>query len=255
MKKIILLLVIPILGIIITSCNSEDNPTTPVETKGNIYITSNPSGAQIWIDGINTLQTTPDTVTDVTEGTRNITLKLTDYNDTTFVLSVTAGQTSVVGPVVLTSNIITMLYGPVTIYETNGTGPSQPSGLDLSSGHAWGVSSDSSGLVDIYYSTAGTGGEGYLVQSADLFGLVRVTKFQVGSSDNLFDDVDSPDRFAGTWTNNMDDRESNYVFLYDQDGHYSKIKIVAWGGTGTLGDPAWVKVQWYYNETPLDNRF
>jgi hypothetical protein len=53
----------------------------------------------------------------------------------------------------------------------------------------------------------------------------------------------------------LDDRESNYVFLYDQDGHYSKIKIVSFGGTGTLGDPAWVKVQWYYNNTALDNRF
>ena len=105
MKKLILLLLIPILGLIISSCNSEDNPTTPVETKGSILITSNPAGAQIWIDGINTSQVTPDTVNDVTEGNRNITLKLTDYNDTTFTLSVTAGQTSVVGPIILVSNI------------------------------------------------------------------------------------------------------------------------------------------------------
>lgn len=250
MKKLILLLLIPILGLIISSCNSEDNPTTPVETKGSIYITSNPAGAQIWIDGINTLQTTPDTVMDVSEGTRNIKLSLTDYKDTTFALSVTAGQMSVVGPIVLTSDIFTTLYGPVRIYETVGTTASEPSGLDLSSGMAYGVSSSNNDLVDIYYSS-----NGYLVQSADLYpGLVRVTKFYVGSSNNLFDGSDSPDKSISGWTSNMGDREANYVFLYDHDGHYSKLKIVNWGG-GVPGEPAWVEVQWYYNDTQLDKRF
>ena len=255
MKKIILLLITSTAVLLISSCDSNNNPATPTNTKGSLFVSSIPAAAQIWIDGANTSKVTPDTVKSIEEGLHNITLKLTDYRDTTISVSITAEQTGVIGPVALTSEIVTVLYGPVTIYETNGTGPSQPSGLDLSAGNAWGVSSDSSGLVDIYYSTAGTGGEGYLVQSADLNGLVRVTKFYVGSGDNLFDDVDSPDRFSGTWTNNMDDREPNYVFLYDQDGHYSKIKIVNFGGTGTLGDPAWVKVQWYYNRITLDRRF
>jgi hypothetical protein len=157
---------------------------------------------------------------------------------------------SILGPVTLVLNINNTLYGPVRIWETTGTNASQPSGLDLSSGIAYGVSSANNGLVDIYYSS-----NGYLVQSADLYpGLVRVTKFFVGSGSNLFDGVDSPDKNSGTWTNNMGDRESNYVFLYDHDGHYSKIKIVTWGG-GVPGEPAWVEVQWYYNETPLDKRF
>jgi len=255
MKKFILFSITAIAVLFLSSCDSNNNPSTPTSTKGNLFISSIPAGAQIWIDGVTTSKVTPDTVKDIEEGLHNITLKLTDYNDTTISVSITAERTGVIGPVTLTSEIMTVLYGPVTIYETNGTGPSQPSGLDLSAGNAWGVSSDSSGLVDIYYSTSGTGGEGYLVQSADLNGLIRVTKFFVGSGDNLFDDVDSPDRFSGTWTNNMDDRESNYVFLYDQDGHYSKIKIVNFGGTGTLGDPAYVKVQWYYNRITLDRRF
>jgi hypothetical protein len=250
MKRLILLLIIPFLGLLIASCNSNNNPVTPTNTKGNIYVTSNPAGAQIWIDGSNSSKTTPDTVKNIEEGVRNVTLKLQDYKDTTFAISVTAEQTSIVGPIVLVSNIVTTLYGPVKIYETTGTTPNEPSGLDLSSGNAWGVSSDSSGLVDIYYSS-----NGYLVQSADLYpGLIRVTKFFVGSSGNLFDGVDSPDKNTGTWTNNMGDRETNYVFLYDHDGHYSKIKIVTWGG-GVPGEPAWVEVQWYYNETALDKRF
>jgi hypothetical protein len=237
---------------LITSCDSDD-PFTPTPT-GNIYLTSIPAGAEIWIDNSNTFKTTPDTINDVDQGVRSVTLKLQDYRDTTFTISVTGGQTSVVTNIVLVSEINTSLYGPVRIYETYNTPASQPSGLDLSSGIAYGVSSPEANLVDVYYSTEGTGGEGYLVQSADLYGLVRVTKFRVGLSNNLFDGVDSPNRNTGTWTNNMDDREPNYVFLYDHDGHYSKIKIVNWY-SGGIGDPSWVEVQWYYNTTLQDNRF
>jgi hypothetical protein len=183
-------------------------------------------------------------------GTRNVTLKLQDYRDTTFSVDIIGDEFNTVGPIGMVSNIYTTLYGPVRIYETAGTTANEPSGLDLSSGMAYGVSSPNANLVDIYYSS-----NGFLVQSADLYpGLVRVTKFFVGSGSNLFDGVDSPDKNTGTWTNNMTDREANYVFLYDHDGHYSKFKIVSWGG-GVPGEPAWVEVQWYYNNTTLDTRF
>ncbi|MGE5806499.1 MAG: PEGA domain-containing protein [Ignavibacteria bacterium] len=254
MRKLILLFVILIAAMIFTSCNSSEDPITPA-SKGSIYLTSNPAGAQIWLDGVNTSQITPDTVTNVNEGVHNVTLKLQDYNDTTISLSVSGDQMSVLGPVALVTNIITTLFNPVRIYETTGTTANEPSGLDLSSGKAWGVTSDSSGLVDIYYSTSGTGGHGYLVQSADLFtGLIRETDFFVSSATNLFDAEDSPLSSAGTWTNNMGDHETNYVFLYDHDGHYSKLKVVDWGG-GVPGEPAWVDVQWYYNNTTSDRRF
>jgi len=255
MKRIFLLLLFPVLAIVLSSCDTTDDPVTPTNTKGGIYLTSNPAGAQIWIDGVNTSLTTPDTVTNIDQGVRNVTLKLQDYVDTTFSVSVTADQISIVTNITMVSNIITTLYGPVRIYETAGTGPTEPSGLDLSSGMAYGVTSANNGLVDIYYSTSGTGGEGYLVQSADLYtGLIRETDFFVSDSTNLFDGTDSPLRNTGAWTNNIDDRESNYVFLYDHDGHYSKLKIVTWGG-GVPGEPAWIEVQWYYNDTQLDNRF
>jgi hypothetical protein len=254
MKKLVLLLIIPFAALLITSCNKTDDPVTST-TKGNIFVTSNPAGAEIWLGVNNTSQTTPDTIKNLDVGTYNVTLKLTDYNDTTFSVIVTAGQTSNLTNVVLVSEITTTLFGPVKIYETAGTTAQQPSGLDLSSGKAWGVSSDSSGLVDIYYSTDGTGGQGLLIQSADLFtGLIRETDFFEGNSDNIFDEVDSPLRNTGTWTNNMSNMDSNYVFLYDHDGHYSKLIIVNSGG-GVAGEPFWVQVQWYYNNTILDNRF
>ena len=52
----------------------------------------------------------------------------------------------------------------------------------------------------------------------------------------------------------MNDRETNYVFLYDNDGNYSKAKISGFGG-GTPGNPDWVELNWLYNKTANDNRF
>ena len=249
MKKLILFLLIPFTALMITSCDTSDDPITPTP-EGSVFVSSNPAGAQIWIDGTNTLKTTADTVKNIDEGVHSITLKLEDYRDTTFSISVTGGQTSIVSNVTLVSNILTELFGPVKIYETTGTSATQPSGLDLSTGLTYGVSSAQSGLVDIYYSSSG-----FLVQSADLYpNLIRETDFFVSSATGLFDGEDSPLRNTGTWTNNIGDRENNYVFLYDHDGNYSKLKIVNWGG-GVIGEPAWVEVQWIYNKTLMDNRF
>jgi hypothetical protein len=252
MKKLILLLIIPLM-MLVTSCSSENDPITPTPT-GGIYLTSIPAGAAIWIDGSNTFNLTPDTTVNVNEGVRSITLKLQDFNDTTFTISITGGQTSVVTNIVLISDISTTLYNPVRIYETYGTGTSEPSGLDLSSGMAYAVSSPEANLVDIYfYSDAA--GFSYLIQSADLYtGLIRRTDFFVSSNTNLFDEVDSPLRNS-TWTNKINDTENHYVFLYDHDGHYSKMKIVNRGGGGGPGDPSWVDIQWYYDNIQLDNRF
>ena len=253
MKKLILLLIIPFAALVISSCDTTDDTVTPIEP-GSIFVTSNPAGAQIWLDGVNTSQVTPDTIINLDEGVYNVSLKLTDYNDVTFSISVTSGQMSNPANVVLVSNIMTTLFGPVRIYETAGSTAQQPSGLDLSSGEPWGVTSDSSGLVDIYY-FSDSSGTSLLIQSADLTpNLIRETDFFVGSSDNLFDEEDSPDKNEGTWTNNMSNTESNYVFLYDHDGHYSKLIIVSSGG-GVPGEPAWVAVFWYYNNIILDNRF
>jgi hypothetical protein len=253
MKKIALLLIIPLVSMIISSCESDDDPMTPTNTKGSIFISSSPAGAEIWVDGVNTSLTTPDTVTNIEQGVRDVTLKLQDFQDTTVSISVTAEQTSILGPIALVSDINTTLYGPKRIYESFGTPASQPSGLDLSSGNAWGISSDSSGVVDIYF-YSDQAGTLYLIQSAHLAGLVRETDFWVGSGSNLFDEQDSPIN-SNMWGTSIDEAENNYVFLYDHDGHYSKLKIVNRGGGTGVGDPAYVDVQWYYNNELQDVRF
>ncbi|MCA1916266.1 C1 family peptidase, partial [Methanospirillum hungatei] len=63
---------------------------------GTIAFSSTPSGAQIWVDGVNTGQVTPYTQTSVPIGTYSVTLKLSGYLDYTRSVSVTSGQTTVV---------------------------------------------------------------------------------------------------------------------------------------------------------------
>lgn len=251
MKKLIYLLLFVAAGLVLVSCDSEDDPITPAEP-GSIFVSSIPSGAQIWINGVNTNRFTPDTVKNLDPAVYSVTLKLTDYNDTTFSASVSSNETTVVTNVQLVSNVMLESFGPVRLWETIGTTAAQPSGLDLSTGMAYGIAATNPDRlnVDIYYTSTG-----FVVQSADLAtSMSRVTKFRVGTSSNLNDGVDSPLSTSGTWTNSMLDTETNYVFLYDDDGNYSKLKIVDIGG-GTPGNPAWVEVEWIYNKTADDNRF
>lgn len=254
MKKIFSLLFMLSIGLVLSSCDSTTDPVIPPVTTGSIYLESTPAGAEIWVDGINSGKVTPDSVVDLDEGNRNITLKLADYDDTTFTMTVIAGQ-QVSTAVTMVSNLFLKYYGPVIIWETTGTDSTQPSGLVLSTGMAYGISSSNKSLVDIYYYSNSTGNI-YLVQSANLAnGLSRVTAFMVGGGTDQNDGADSPLRSSGTWIDNMGDKETNYVYLYDNDGHYSKLKIVNWGGGVPGGEAAWVEVEWWYNETVDDVRF
>lgn len=253
MNKILSLLFILSIGFVLSSCDSTTDPVIPPVTTGNVYLESTPAGAEIWVDGVSSGKVTPDSVTNIEEGNHNITLKLADYDDTTFTMTVIAGQQAS-NDVTMISNLFLTHYGGtvniVRLWETLGTTADQPSGLDLSSGNPYGISSSDADKVDIYYSS-----NGFLVKSADLAsGLTRVTDFMVGGASDLNDGLDSPLRSTGLWLDNMGDRETNYVYLYDNDGHYSKLKIVQWGG-GVPGEPAWVEVEWWYNETVDDVRF
>jgi hypothetical protein len=242
MKKLLLIPIAFLLGLFIISC--EDTTTDPggsTPTTGNLAVVSTPVGAQIWVDGTNTGKVTPDTVKNLSAGTHSLTLKLDGYKDSVQTgITITAGQTASRN---ITLTRAASTFGPVRIWETTGTDTTQPSGLDLSSGTAYGIGSSSSNRdkVDIYYSS-----NGFVIRSANAAsGLTRVTSFKVGGGTNLNDGVDS-ESATGTWASSMGDREPNYVFLYDNDQHYSKLKITSWGG-GTPGNPAWVEVTFIYN--------
>ena len=256
MKKYIVIPLVLLLGVLIASCSDNSTNPTPVTETGSVYLVSVPTGASISIDGTATGKVTPDSVTGLSTGSHSVKLSLTGYFDSTFTVTVSANQLTVPSPVTLVSTLSVTPYGPVRIYETAGTNASQPSGLDLSTGMAYGVSSADKDKVDIYYSTTGTGGTPYLVQSADLYpNLTRHTGFYVGSGSDITDGVDSPNSALAGWTDHMSDTESHYVFLYDEDGHYSKLVITnSHQGSGP-GDPSWVEVKWEYNNAGADQRF
>ncbi|PIP79253.1 MAG: hypothetical protein COW85_01780 [Ignavibacteria bacterium CG22_combo_CG10-13_8_21_14_all_37_15] len=250
MKKYLALLILPLV-IFIASCS--DSTTDPVvDQTGSVVVRSIPTGAMIFLDGVDQRKETPDTLKNLSVGNHSITLKLDGYYDSTFTINVTANTVINSSEIALQTNTQVVTYGtPVQIWETAGTDTTQPSGLDLSSGNAYGIGTGSvnRGAVDIYYTS-----NGFVVTSADnASGLTRKTYFNVGGASVLTDGVASTVK-DGTWKSNMTDYESKYVFLYDADMHYSKIIITERGG-GTPGNPAWVKVKWIYNKTKDDVRF
>lgn len=71
---------------------------------GNLQVTSDPVGASIFIDNVNSNQVTPFTFQDMQTGDYLITLKLDDFADTTLTADVTIGQTTNLDEVYLRDN-------------------------------------------------------------------------------------------------------------------------------------------------------
>ena len=67
-RKFIFLPILLLFGLFLASCTSTDNnPVTPAPT-GSVYVTSTPSAAAIWVDGVNSNKVTPDTITNLSTG-------------------------------------------------------------------------------------------------------------------------------------------------------------------------------------------
>jgi frataxin-like iron-binding protein CyaY len=216
--------------------------------RGDLTISSSPSDAQIWINNVFTNKVTPNTIRDLPVGIANISIRKSGYNNHDFPVNINKDR-DFFYHVVLTRDIDTVVFGIVRLWETVGTTMNQPAGLDLSTGVAGVVTAGHPAAAnnDIYYST-----NGFVLRSADNANGRRTT-FLVGGGTYLFDGVPSP-LSTNQWIDKIPDYQHNYVFLFDQDGHYSKLRIVNRGG-GTPGYPAWIEVQWIYNKRPNDRNF
>ena len=229
----------------LSSCNdTTNNPETSNPTTGGIYLSSVPPGADIWLNNVFQNNFTPDSLNGLNAGSYQITLKLTGYLDTTFTVTITAGQIDTKN-VELTSSLVTQSFGPVRLWETTGTTALQPSGLQLSTGQA--VSSSSPNADLLYYTNSGF--TVHEIRSSS----TRNTFFYVSNQTNLNDGEDSPVKEASWVTSFSDTETNNYVFVYDNDHHYSKIKIV--NVSSFTESPAWVEIQGIYNKTADDLRF
>jgi len=97
-----------------------------------VYVTSTPSGAAIWLDGVNTGQVTPATLLGVPEGIHQLVLILTGYQDWGQSVVVTTGQTAPVSAVLIVGGAGTNLIafssdrtGNWEIYLMNTDGSNQ----------------------------------------------------------------------------------------------------------------------------------
>lgn len=59
---------------------------------GSLFLQSAPSGAHVFLEGVNTSKVTPVTMEDIEEGLHQVTLKLTGYKDTTFTVTIIKDQ-------------------------------------------------------------------------------------------------------------------------------------------------------------------
>ncbi len=87
------LFLISITGIIFISCNQKISITPPDSPppNGYIYISTNPEGFQIYLDGKQRRRVTPDSLTWLTGGNHLITLKKNLYSDYNFTVKIVEG--------------------------------------------------------------------------------------------------------------------------------------------------------------------
>jgi hypothetical protein len=138
-KKYLLLLILIIAVLLLTSGCGGYFPA--VSTFGSIEITTNPSGAKIFLDGVDTGNITPCALTNVSVGTHIITLTLTDYLNYSNVINVIANQT-----VNLSLNL-TPATSPVFLIRISVS----PSNMNLIIGESKTIDS-----ITAYYSDAST---------------------------------------------------------------------------------------------------
>lgn len=209
-----------------------------VKSSSKTSVISSPSGITFYLDNGTALYTTPKTFYGLAAGDHSF--KFIDGTDTSLIhrYLVTAG----VDTINYTSYYT---YTDVQMWATNY--PTGPAALILSTGQAISFNNSNKRYMDIYYNYADS-----KLRSAFLSidpELLRKTYFYQGASANIEDGVDAVtySSTSSLWTDRMPDRDTtHYYFVYDNDGHYSKLLVTSAGGTGLTGDYSWVKVKWYY---------
>lgn len=89
MRKLIFIFLIIIT---LVSCR-EDIVQYQVSTgSSNLYINTNPSGADIYLDGVRTYKLTPDSLSNLDAGNHRIRLKLVGYNEVQFDVFLSKGE-------------------------------------------------------------------------------------------------------------------------------------------------------------------
>jgi hypothetical protein len=90
---------------------------------GAIAVTTKPSGARIYLDGVDTGSTTPATLTGVSVGSHTVTCKLAGYQDNSATVSVTSAKTTSVPTLTLIKKDPIIGTWRFIFYDTTNTRP------------------------------------------------------------------------------------------------------------------------------------
>ncbi len=222
-------------------------PQIKMRRYGMIVINSEPSGASIYIDGINTQAVTPKIFTKA-DGIYNVKLKYEEYADTSFDVTIAKAK-DVELEINLRGEFVSYFSG-VVLYDTTGAKANQPSGLNLSTGNVLNINANSGqkSEADLIFVPNGYGG--YEIKTPNgTNGMFRDTRFYAAKKQDINDNENAPLEDP-TWKNYFNIKSDNYVFAYTADGHYAKIKIVR-----VLENPKRIELRWIYNDNAFDRSF
>lgn len=214
---------------------------------GKIILTSEPAGARIYLDEENTLETTPQTFSKP-DGLYTLTLKTDSYLDTTFNINIADGK-DIELDIYMEGEFVTFFNNKI-IYDTTGAADNEPGGLSLSTGNVLNIKENSGQKADADLILVPNQTGGYEIKTPNATnGMFRDTRFLVSSYTNINDNRDAPSEDP-TWKNSFPISTNNYVYVYDYDGHYSKIQIV-----NRFDNPTRVELKWIYNNNSFDSNF
>jgi len=207
------------------SSGSSGTPTPPASQYGDISITSDPTGAKVYLDGGDTGKVTNCTLTSISTGTHQLKLVLENYGKWEGSVEVRAGQTTNV-----TATLAAFKYEFVMKWGSQGSGDGQFA-------RPRGVAVDSSG--NVYVSDYNNARIQKFTSNGNF-----VTKWgKWGTANGMFD---GPQGIA------VD--SSGYVYVAESGGYNHRIQkftsngafVTKWGtrgsGDGQFETPLWITV-------------
>lgn len=244
-KPIIISLTFLSIVLFFAGCKTSTTESSTTETSQGIYITSTPSGAAIWIDGVKTEDVTPSLVDSMAIGVHTVTLKFPDYDDLSFVDTVASADVDTVSKTLNFS--AGNLFGPVKLYLNS---VSQANGVDLASGNQYALNAGNASNIDLYYSSEADTAINYIYASQKNTLLTRTTFLYPSLETQLFNGHDATVYSASdaNWVTSFPLYGSAVFYVYGSDHHYSKVLLT---GQGT----GFVEIKWLYNKTADNLQF
>jgi hypothetical protein len=244
-KLTILFLSVLSISIFLTGCKKNSSITGGSTTLQGSYLISTPSGAQVWIDGVNSGDVTPHLMDSLSVGIHTVTLKFTDYDDISFVDSVKLSTVDTVSKTMNSS--VANLFGPATLYLYPGT---QANGVDLATGNTHALNAGNASLIDVYYSSEADTAMNYIFASQKNSLLTRTTYLYPSLETQLFNGHDGTVYSATdvNWVTSFPLYGASVFYVYGNDKHYSKVLLT---GQGT----GFIEIKWLYNKTADNLQF